>query len=84
MTDMKGKSTLKEKLENAKIKIQEVVYDNYYIITAAGIIVTVAGCGYLMHKDYRRYLMACHNSYELYLQELAKYGGAILNKKLGE
>lgn len=84
MTDMKKAKTLKEKMENAKIKIQEVVYDNYYIITAAGIIGAVAGCGYLMHKDYRRYLIACHNSYELYLQELAKYGGAILNKTLGE
>ena len=84
MTNMKNKSTLKEKLENAKIKFQEVVYDNYYIITAAGVIVAVAGCGYLMHKDYRRYLIACHNSYELYLQELAKYGGTIFNKTLGE
>lgn len=81
MTNMKSKSTLKEKLENAKIKIQEVVYDNYYIITAAGIIGAVAGCGYLMHKDYRRYLSACHKSYELYLQELAKYGYKILNDK---
>lgn len=84
MTNMKNKSTLKEKLENAKIKIQEVVYDNYYIITAAGIICAVAGCGYLMHKDYHRYLLACHNSYELYLQELAKYGGTIFSKTLGE
>lgn len=84
MTNMKSKSTLKEKLENAKIKIQEVVYDNYYIITATGIIVAVAGCGYLMHKDYRRYLIVCHNSYESYLKELAKYSETILNKKLGE
>lgn len=84
MTDMKSKSVLKEKLENVKIKIQEVVYDNYYIITALGIVACIGGCGYFMHKDYHRYLAACHNSYELYLQELAKYRSTILNKKLGE
>ena len=84
MSDMKKVKALKERMEDAKIKIQEVVYDNYYIITAAGIIGAVAGCGYLMRKDYRKYLVACHSSYELYLQELAKYGGTILNKKLGE
>lgn len=84
MTNMKKAKTLKEKMEDLKIKIQEVVYDNYYIITAAGIIGAVAGCGYLMHKDYRRYLIVCHNSYESYLKELAKYSETILNKKLGE
>ena len=50
---MKSTTTLKEKIENLKIKVQEVMYDNYYVITAAGIIGAVAGCGYLMHKDYR-------------------------------
>lgn len=81
MTNMKNTSMLKEKLENVKIKIQEVVYDNYYIITSLGIVACIGGCGYLMHKDYRRYLEACHKSYELYLQELAKYGYKILNDK---